>query len=342
MPRNPKYAQLLYVARNLEKIALQVDKDPKIEDLLNKIEDYLGTLSEEVVDTYLWRKFRTLRNEYKVSLIPQIIENLSKNGVNTQDNSIPVFRDLNKVKLMLEANPPTHRKMAPDKDREASGKLVAEFLDKLTSTAGPLRPLVEKLNGLDLRKEAQTVQTFIKDAHGISDTVKRVVLTASTKTGSDSALEVRDNWINIRDAAEETAELLSKNLRRQDPTDSNRIQNLIHVMQSNLNSAISRTKTSSDATKNINMIADQLGLKSKPTFMGDGVWSIAVNGKMKLLLDLDDSSWVLTYDKKIVNTGKIADDFSVDGMKSAIDKRLRTPPLDIGIGDPKGLKLQDQ
>ncbi len=78
------------------------------------------------------------------------------------------------------------RTLAPDKDRSKNAKEVVEFLGRLSGQQSPLRTIVEKLNSLDLRKEAEKVQNFIKDSQSISDTVSRVVVNASAKPLSAS------------------------------------------------------------------------------------------------------------------------------------------------------------
>ncbi len=189
--------QLLLASSALTRLALHADQDPKVEKIFDKIEDYLSTVDDKIADTYVMRKFRQLRKEYKTSLIPQIVEYLSKNGLNPQDNAIPVFRDLKQVKELIDNNPTTLRTLAPDKDRTKNAAEVVKFLGMLTSNQSPLRVIVEKLNSMDLRKEADRVQTFIKDAQGISDTVSRVVVNASTsktsaRPGGESTSKVKD------------------------------------------------------------------------------------------------------------------------------------------------------
>lgn len=174
--------KLLFASSALARIALHADQDPQVEKLFDKIEDYLTTkVDGNIADTYVMRKFRQLRKEYKTTLIPQIVEYLSKNGLNPQDNAIPVFRDLKQVQGLIDNNPAVQRTLAPDKNRVKNATEVVNFLGMLTNAQSPLRTVVEKLNSMDLRKEADRVQVFIKDAQGISDTVSRVVVNASVK-----------------------------------------------------------------------------------------------------------------------------------------------------------------
>lgn len=143
----------------------------KVEALLNKVEAAKD-------DTYIWRKWRTLRKEYKLALIPQIKEYLEKNfGVNAQDNNLPIIRNLDKLEIALENTDVGTESLAQDKERAAKGKQVIAFLDRLARVQGaPLAGIVELLNSLDLRKEANTVAEFIKNSKSISDTVQRVVV----------------------------------------------------------------------------------------------------------------------------------------------------------------------
>ena len=78
---------------------------------------------------------------------------------------------------MLENEDIGFEKLAPDRDRKKKAQEVQEFLKRLTMVQqAPLRDVVEKLNGLDFRGEAQKVQTFIQDASRIYDVLDRVIV----------------------------------------------------------------------------------------------------------------------------------------------------------------------
>lgn len=161
-----------------KRTALHAKSTPAIEEQMDKVEALLNKVEAAKDDTYIWRKWRTLRKEYKLALIPQIKEYLEKNfGVNAQDNNLPIIRNLDKLEIALENTDVGTESLAQDKERAAKGKQVIAFLDRLARVQGaPLAGIVELLNSLDLRKEANTVAEFIKNSKSISDTVQRVVV----------------------------------------------------------------------------------------------------------------------------------------------------------------------
>jgi hypothetical protein len=176
-PNTRLATKLRFAASALQKVALNPQPSDGSDKLFEKIEAYLNTVDDSIMDTYAWRMFRDIKNSRKVNKIPQLIEHIAKRGLNPQDNAVPVFRDLRKLQLMLE-NDPTVVDTAPsDRRRIAAAKELKEFLTRLAAgERAPLRDVVSKLNSLDFRKEAKLVQTFIRDAQAISDTLDRVVI----------------------------------------------------------------------------------------------------------------------------------------------------------------------
>lgn len=160
------------------KTALHAKSTPAIEKAMDQIEELLGKIPNAAEDTYLWRKWRTLRNEYKLALIPQLQEYISKNFMISQDSKEnPILRRLDTLELAIEDAGVKSEKLAPDKKRIENGNKVVAFLDRLARAEdAPLRQMVAALNSLDLRKEADTVDAFIKASKAITDTVNRVVL----------------------------------------------------------------------------------------------------------------------------------------------------------------------
>lgn len=172
-------AKLRFAAAALQKVALkpQPATDSEAEKLFDKIETYLQSVDDSVMDTYAWKMFRALRSGLKVNLIPQLITYLAKHGLNPQDNAVPVFRDLRKLQLVLENMDTVVQNAPSDRKRIAEAKSLMEFIKRLAGDEkAPLRDVVAKLNSLELRKEAKTVQNFIRDIQAISDNLDRVII----------------------------------------------------------------------------------------------------------------------------------------------------------------------
>lgn len=175
-------ARLQHVTAVLEKTALdpagqRAKSIPRADAMIENIRKYLETLPDEIMGPRQWKWVNEIQNRYKINFIPMLAEYLARSGLNPKDNAVPVFRDLDKLRLVLENEDIAFEKLAPDRDRIRKAREIQEFLRRLSAAPNaPLRDVVEKLNNLDFRNEASTVQRFIKDSQAISDVLERVII----------------------------------------------------------------------------------------------------------------------------------------------------------------------
>lgn len=175
-------ARLTRVIATLEKTALdphgqRARSIPAADRVIETIQSALDKLPEEMMTTRQWKWWNEIQNKYKVNFIPMLTNYLAGEGLNPNDKSNTVFRDLSRLQVILENSDIVQDKLAPDKNRIKTARELQEFLKRLAiSTSAPLRDVVEKLNGLDFRSDADKVQKFIRDAQAISDTLERVIV----------------------------------------------------------------------------------------------------------------------------------------------------------------------